>query len=126
MTKFAKTLTALAAIAGLTAMTPMMADAMPMKPVMKPVAASFRHDRLDPAASARIDARIAAIKADIRTGERTRRINLREGARLTAQADAVAATKRMDGRNGLTFAEAATLNARLDSLSAQVRMASRR
>ncbi len=125
MTKFAKTLMALAAMASLTAMTPMMADAMPMK-TMKPVAVSFRHDRVDPAASARIDARVTSIKADIRTGERMHRINVREAGRLTAQADAIAATKRMDTRNGLSFSEAATLNARLDSLSAQVRMASRR
>ncbi len=125
MKTMTKTLITLAAMAAsLTAMTPMMADAKPM--TMKPVAVSFHHDRLDPAASARIDARIAGLRGDIKAGERHHTISVRQAGKLTDKLDAVAADKRRDDRNGLTTREAASLNASLDSLSAQVRMAGRR
>ncbi len=133
MTKFANTtktmMTLVAFAAGLTAMSPMMADARPMPQQhmpMKPVAVSFQHDRLDAGASARIDARIAGLRNDIRAGERTRKIDLRQGARLSAKLDTIAATKQGDARHGLTVREAASLNASLDGLAGQVRMATRR
>ena len=122
-TKTTKTLIALAAFAAtLGTLTPMMADAAPMRPV----AVVAHHDRIDPAASARIDARIASLRGDIKTGERRHTLNMREGGRLSAKLDGIAADKRRDDRGGLTTREAASLNASLDSLSAQVRAASRR
>ncbi len=121
---FGKTLVTLAILGGLTAMTPMMAEARPMKPAP---AMSYHHDRQDPAASGRIDARVASLAGDIKSAQRMHHLTVREASRLTGKLDAVKSAKRQDERSGhiLTEREAASLNASLDSLSAQLRTARR-
>ncbi len=122
MTKFAKTLTALAAMATLTVFAAPMADAAPMKPVFKPAPVAMH---TDPGAARKIDARIAGLRSDIRTGQRMHKLNAREVTSLTNKLDAIAGQKRADDRHGLSGREAASLNASLDNLSSQLRMASR-
>lgn len=101
---------AMAASLGI-ASVPATATAAPMRPV--PV-------KMDMRASAQIDARISNLRNDIRLGQRTHRLSLREASRLTARLDSIARLKRGYDHGGLTRSEIATLNGKLDVLNGQI------
>jgi hypothetical protein len=86
---------------------------MPMRPA--PV-------RVDMRANAELNARIQNLREDIRMGERTHRLSLREASRLTTKLNAVARLKQSYERHGLTRSEIATLNGKLDVLQGQIRV----
>lgn len=92
-------------------------------------AASARHPapavaHYDLQASSRLDARIQSLKSDLNQGRRSGRISKKEAARLSGKIDAIASLKRTYVRSGkgLTSSEAATLNAKIDTLSGQIRV----
>ncbi len=114
-----KTLITMAAMAAaLTTMTaPALAEAQPLKPV-----AIAYHDRFDAHASAELNSRISNLQTRIDMGKRTRQLSLREAARLSSQLSSIVSTKRSFERSGrgLDGREVATLNTRLDDLSARI------
>ena len=132
-----KTLITLAAMtAGLTAIAAPMANAAEMRPIYMraPVAVQTtvkvdyqtRMDRhMDMRANAALDARIGNLQDRIDTGKRTHDLTRLQAARLTGKLNSIAALKTDFARSGggLNGSEIATLNAKLDNLSAQVRIA---
>lgn len=97
--------------AGLTAMSmPATASAQPVPPAA----------RMDMRANDRIDTRIARLRDDIRMGEHSRRLSLRESRRLSGKLNAIVDLKRSYERRGLNRREIDTLNAKLDVLSGQI------
>jgi len=78
----------------------------------------------DTQASSRLDARIQSLKSDLNQGRRSGRISQKEAARLSGKIDAIVSLKRTYVRSGkgLTASEVATLNAKIDTLSGQIRV----
>ena len=106
-----------ALMAGLTSLTaPTLATARPFGGHMPP--------RVEMRMDNRISDRIANLQDRIRTGERTRQLSHREAVRLTGKLDDITSLKRGFERSGhgLNGQETATLNARLDMLSGQIRV----
>lgn len=91
-----------------------------------PVAATARpyHGHVEARVDNRIDSRISNLQDRIRMGENTRQLSRREATRLTTKLNAIKATKRSFERSGhgLNFQETTTLNARIDTLSGQIRI----
>ncbi len=102
--------------AGVTALS-LPAQAAPLR---HPVPAVSHYDTQ---ASSRLDARIQNLKSDLNQGQRSGRISKKEAARLSGKINTVASLKRTYVRSGrgLTTSEVATLNAKIDTLSAQIR-----
>jgi len=119
MKKMLLTLAAAAAVLG----APTLASAQPAFHTVA-VQGGFRGAHFDNRASAELDGRISTIETRIGMGRRSGGLSLREASRLNGQLNAISALKRSYERSGrgLTRAEVATLNARLDTLSAHVRM----
>lgn len=112
-----KTLLALIVMsAGATALN-LPAEAAPLRHPT-PVAAHY-----DMQASARLDTRIQGLKNDLALGQRSGRISRKEAARLSGKINTVANLKRSYDRSGrgLTSSEIATLDAKIDVLSGQIR-----
>ena len=110
-------MTTVALMAGLTGLTaPTLATAKPFGGHMPP--------HVETQVNNRIGDRIANIQDRIRTGERTRQLSHREAMRLTGKLDDITSLKRGFERSGhgLNGQETATLNARLDMLSGQIRI----
>jgi hypothetical protein len=114
-----KTLITMAAIAAaLTTMTaPAMASAQPLKPV-----AVAYNNHFDNHASTELNARIGNLQTRIDMGKRTRQLSFREASRLSSQLSSIISTKRSFERSGrgLDGREVATLNSKLDGLSARI------
>jgi hypothetical protein len=87
----------------------------------------FRGAHFDTRASAELNGRIGSLETRISLGRRSGAISFREATRLTGKLNEVTALKRSFERSGrgLTGMEVATLNARLDALSGQVRVQAR-
>lgn len=102
--------------AGVTALS-LPAQAAPLRHPA-PVAAHY-----DMQASSRLDARIQSLRSDLNQGQRSGRISKKEAARLSGKINTVASLKRTYVRSGrgLTTSEVATLNAKIDTLSGQIR-----
>ena len=89
-------------------------------PVRHPVPVAVHYDMQT---SSRLDARIQSLKSDLNQGKRSGRISRKEAARLSGKIDTVASLKRSYVRSGrgLSQPEIATLNAKIDVLSGQIR-----
>ncbi len=110
---FTVLLAAAALMTGLSALTaPVMATAKPY------------NGHIEARVDNRIDSRISNLQDRIRMGENTRQLSHREATRLTTKLNGIKATKRSFERSGhgLNGQETATLNARLDTLSGQIRI----
>jgi outer membrane murein-binding lipoprotein Lpp len=112
-------LTTIILSAGLTSMG-MAANAAPTHP---PIHASSQADRQDMRQSTDLNDRIASLRSDLNQGQRSGRISRKEAARLTGKLDNITTLKRSYERSGrgLTNNEVRTLNAKLDTLSGQIR-----
>lgn len=102
--------------AGVTALS-LPAQAAPLRHPT-PVAVHY-----DMQASNRLDTRIQSLKSDLNQGKRSGRISRKEAARLSGKIDTVVSLKRTYTRSGrgLTTSEIAKLNAKIDTLSGQIR-----
>lgn len=105
--------------AGLTAMS-LPASAAPTHP---PIHASSQADRQDMRQSTDLNDRITHLRSDLNQGQRSGRISRKEAARLTGRLDNITTLKRSYERSGrgLTHNEIRALNAKLDTLSGQIR-----
>ncbi|WP_443749604.1 hypothetical protein [Asticcacaulis solisilvae] len=83
------------------------ADAQP-----RPVVSAMRDDHLD--------GRIDNLRTRIEDGRRDHALSGREAARLTSRLNGIRSLKRQYERRGLDARETATLNAKLDQLSADI------
>lgn len=105
--------------AGLTSMS-MAAHAAPMH---QPIHASSHADRQDMRQSTDLNDRITSLRSDLNKGQRSGRISRKEAARLTGKLENITGLKRSYERSGrgLNNNEVRTLNAKLDTLSGQIR-----
>ena len=112
-------LTAIILSAGLTSMS-MAAHAAPMH---QPIHASSHADRQDMRQSTDLNDRITSLRSDLNKGQRSGRISRKEAARLTGKLENITGLKRSYERSGrgLNNNEVRTLNAKLDTLSGQIR-----
>jgi hypothetical protein len=114
-----KTTITLAAIAAtlMTLTAPAMVNAQPLTHMTVAY-----NNHFDAHASADLNARINNLQTRIDMGKRTRQLSFREASRLSSQLSSIISTKRSFERSGrgLDGREVATLNSKLDDLSARI------
>ena len=119
--KTTKSITALIAMASLMAW--LSAVSLPAVATARPLA-HHAQNRVENRVDSRIDARIANVQDRISLGKRTHQLSQREASRLSGKLNDIKSLKRGYERSGrgLNGQETATLNARLDTLSGQIRV----
>lgn len=123
MTTASKTTKTLLTAIILSAALTSMGMAAHASPTHSPIHASSHADRQDMRQSTDLNDRITSLRSDLNQGQRSARISRKEAARLTGKLDNITTLKRSYERSGrgLNNNEIHTLNAKLDTLSGQIR-----